>query len=57
MLTDTTGVISSLRSQKKDVTEMRKGAECGISFQDWSGFEPEDIVQCYEEQSEPRRLV
>jgi len=51
------GTISSLKSQKKDVQEMRKGTECGISFENWEDFKAGDLIQSYEEKQEPRRLL
>ena len=50
------GTLSSLKNVKKDVTEMRKGTECGMSFENWTEFKPGDQVQCYEETSEKRTL-
>ncbi|EME78216.1 uncharacterized protein MYCFIDRAFT_191409 [Pseudocercospora fijiensis CIRAD86] len=50
------GTISSLKNVKKDVTQMRKGTECGIGFDDWQGFEVGDQIQTYEEISEKRKL-
>ncbi|KAK6442847.1 translation initiation factor IF-2 [Oleoguttula sp. CCFEE 5521] len=55
------GTISSLKNVKRDVQEMRKGTECGIGFAlpnstEWQAFEPADLVQCYEERSERRKL-
>lgn len=50
------GTISSLKLVKKDVSEMRKGTECGMAFEDWEGFEVGDQVQCYEEKQEKRYL-
>lgn len=51
------GAVASLRHIKKDVTEMRKGSECGIMFTDgWSAFKVGDAVQCYEENEERREL-
>jgi len=41
---------------KKDVTEMRKGSECGLGFEDWEAFEVGDQIQTYEERSERRTL-
>ena len=35
---------------------MRKGTECGMSFENWTDFKPGDQVQCYEETSEKRAL-
>ncbi|KAL8687866.1 MAG: hypothetical protein Q9218_006078 [Villophora microphyllina] len=43
------GSLTSLKNVKKDVTEMRKGSECGLAFGDWTGFAIGDQVQCYEE--------
>ncbi|SLM36325.1 mitochondrial translation initiation [Lasallia pustulata] len=48
------GTLSSLRHVKKDVTEMRKGSECGIGFENWTDFQVGDQVQCYEEKTEKR---
>ena len=50
------GTLSSLKNVKKDVTEMRKGTECGMSFENWQDFEVGDQVQTYEEISERRAL-
>jgi translation initiation factor IF-2 len=51
-----TGTITSLKSQKKDVEQMRKDTECGISFDDWEDFNVGDRIQCYEEKLEKRSL-
>jgi len=51
-----TGTLSSLKNQKKDVQEMRKGNECGMGFENWDAFEVGDQIQCYEEKSEKRTL-
>jgi len=51
------GVVASLKNVKKDVEVMRKGGECGIGFESgWEGFQVGDLVQCYEEIREKRRL-
>ncbi|CAK1359597.1 Translation initiation factor IF-2, mitochondrial [Cercospora beticola] len=50
------GTINSLKNVKKDVTEMRKGSECGMGFDDWESFEVGDQVQTYEEIRERRKL-
>ncbi|KAF7504726.1 hypothetical protein GJ744_001795 [Endocarpon pusillum] len=50
------GTLESLKNQKKDVTEMRKGSECGIGFENWGEFQEGDQVQCYEEQKTARTL-
>ena len=41
---------------KKDVSEMRKGSECGMSFDDWTDFKVDDQIQTYEEIVEKRSL-
>jgi translation initiation factor IF-2 len=50
------GTLNSLKNVKKDVTEMRKGSECGMGFDGWEDFREGDQVQCYEEQKTPRTL-
>lgn len=35
---------------------MRKGSECGMSFEGWSDFREGDWIQCYEEKVEKRSL-
>ncbi|KAI9822471.1 MAG: hypothetical protein M1827_000190 [Pycnora praestabilis] len=50
------GVLTSLKNVKKDVTEMRKGNECGMGFENWEGFQVGDQVQSYEEKVEKRYL-
>lgn len=52
-----TGLLSTLKNVKKDVAEMRKGSECGISFgEDFQDFAPGDQIQCYEVKLEKRYL-
>ncbi|MCJ1356242.1 MAG: hypothetical protein MMC33_006236 [Icmadophila ericetorum] len=51
------GSLSSLKNHKKDVSEMRKGNECGMGFEDgFQGFQVGDLVQCYEVRKEKRTL-
>ncbi|KAL6707421.1 translation initiation factor IF-2 [Coniothyrium glycines] len=50
------GVIDTLKNQKKDVDQMRKDTECGISFDGWEEFQTGDRIQCYEEKHEARTL-
>jgi translation initiation factor IF-2 len=45
-----------LKNVKKDVMEMRKGNDCGLSFENWAGFEVGDHLQTYEEVAEKRSL-
>lgn len=51
-----TGVLSSLKHVKDDISEAKKGTECGISFEKWDNFESGDVVEAYEEVSHPRYL-
>lgn len=41
------GDIDSLKRHKEDVTEVRKGFECGIGLKGFSDFEEGDILQSY----------
>ncbi|KAF2155378.1 initiation factor 2 [Myriangium duriaei CBS 260.36] len=50
------GTITSLKNVKKDVTEMRKGTECGIGFEEWSDAQEGDQIQAYEEITEKKSL-
>jgi translation initiation factor IF-2 len=45
-----------LKSEKKDVTEMKKDTECGISFDNWESFEVGDKIQTFTEIEEERKL-
>lgn len=51
------GKVGGLKSHKKDVESMRKGAECGVTLEGWDKFEVGDVLQCFEETREKRRLV
>ncbi|KAJ1307782.1 hypothetical protein OPQ81_001868 [Rhizoctonia solani] len=42
------GTIDTLKQQKKDMTEMRKGNECGMSFTQFEDLKPGDHIQTYE---------
>jgi translation initiation factor IF-2 len=50
------GAISSLKNVKRDVAEMKKGTECGMSFENWAEFETGDQIQTYEQKEEKRYL-
>jgi translation initiation factor IF-2 len=41
------GEIGSLRHEKDDVNEVRKGFECGIVVKNFSDFKENDIIECY----------
>ncbi|KIH93451.1 translation initiation factor IF-2 [Sporothrix brasiliensis 5110] len=50
------GKLETLKHGKKEVSEMRKGTECGMSFEEWEDIEVGDKIQAYEEIREKRRL-
>lgn len=51
-----TGAVQSLRVFKDDVKEVREGFECGIVVDNFTGVEPEDILQAYEIETIPPSL-
>jgi len=42
-----------MRQIKKDITEARKGMECGLSFKDFSDLKDGDLIQMYEKIEKP----
>lgn len=36
--------------------EMRRGTECGVSFEAWDQFEAGDVIQLFEEVQQKRYL-
>ena len=38
---------------KKDITEARKGMECGLSFAEFDDLQEGDLVQAYQEIEKP----
>lgn len=53
----TTGIIFSLKNVREDAEVMQNGTECGIGFDGWGQFEVGDVIQCYDEIIEKRKLV
>lgn len=51
-----TGSLASLKHVKDDITEAKKGLECGIAFANWDKFQEGDKVQAYEEIHHKRYL-
>jgi len=51
-----TGPIDTLKQGKKSAVEVKKGAECGVSFGDWEDFMQGDQIQVIEEVVTKRRL-
>jgi len=51
------GTLESLKHLKNEVTEMRKGTECGIAITGWKqDFLPGDVIQMYETVTKPGLL-
>ncbi|KAG9318328.1 translation protein [Chiua virens] len=50
------GSIDALRLLKKEVTEVRKGAECGVSLQDFDNLQEGDIIQMIQKVEVPGEL-
>jgi translation initiation factor IF-2 len=42
-----------MRHLKKDVTEVRKGSECGLSLEGFSDLREGDFIQMYENLEKP----
>ncbi|KAM7207972.1 putative mitochondrial translation initiation protein [Naviculisporaceae sp. PSN 640] len=51
-----TGPVETLKQGKKAVSEVKKGAECGVSFLEWEDFQQGDQIQVVEEVVTKRRL-
>lgn len=51
-----TGGLSSLKHVKHDISEAKKGTECGLAFNNWDKFEEGDKIEAYEETEIPRYL-
>ena len=37
--------------------EVKEGLECGISIQNFNDIQVEDVIECYEIEKTPRKLV
>ena len=50
------GNLDTLRHLKKDITEARKGLECGMSFENWEDLREGDLIQFLEIIEKPGTL-
>lgn len=50
------GKLDALRQVKKDVQEMRKGTECGMSFEGFDDVRVDDVIQCFTTVDVPQTL-
>ena len=44
------GKVGTLKRFKDDAHEVRAGLECGIKLDDFNGYQPGDVIECYEVQ-------
>jgi translation initiation factor IF-2 len=42
------GKLSTLRRLKDEVKEVRAGTECGMRLEGYDGYQPGDVIECYE---------
>jgi len=47
------GSLDTMRQLKKEVTEVRKGTECGLSFKGFSDLQAGDVIQMYDKIEKP----
>ena len=50
------GKIASLKHEKDEARELKAGMDCGISFEGYQDFEPDDVLEVYEIIEEKRTL-
>jgi translation initiation factor IF-2 len=50
------GGIATLRRFQDDVKEVRSGLECGIKLGDYTEYQPEDIIECYQLEKVAQKL-
>jgi translation initiation factor IF-2 len=50
------GLLDSLKHLKKEISEARKGTECGLSIANFGGAMEGDLIQCYEIIEKPGAL-
>ena len=44
------GKVGTLKRFKDDANEVRAGLECGIKLDDFNGYQPGDVIECFEVQ-------
>ena len=50
------GELDALRQVKKDIMEAKKGLECGMSFEGFTGFKVGDVIQSIQTIETKQRL-
>ena len=53
LLTQYLGTLDTMRNLKKDVTEVRKGSECGLTLNNFADLREGDVIQMYEKLEKP----
>ena len=51
------GDLDNLKRHSDEAKEVKEGLECGISIQNFNDIQAEDIIECYEIEKTPRKLV
>ena len=51
------GELDNLKRHSDEAKEVKEGHECGISIQNFSDIQVEDLIECYEIEKTPRKLV
>ena len=51
------GDLDNLKRHSDEAKEVKEGHECGISIQNFSDIQVEDLIECYEIEKTPRKLV
>ena len=51
------GDLDNLKRHSDEAKEVKEGLECGISIQNFNDIQVEDVIECYEIEKTPRKLV
>ena len=51
-----TGDLDTLKRHSDEAKEVSEGMECGVALKDYKDLQVNDIIECYEIQSTPRKL-
>ena len=50
------GDLATLKRHSDEAKDVSQGNECGISLKDFNDIQVNDIIECYEIESTPRKL-
>ena len=48
--------MDTLKRHSDEAKEVNQGNECGISIKDFNDIQVNDVIECYEIESTPRKL-